>query len=76
MLTRTRLKLGEGDLVEANPKIGRVYPKKKMSEESPLGSDPKFMDSFLAMRSMVEEMYREFKKGRDADSTHSKDKGD
>jgi len=34
------------------------------------------MDSFLAMRSMVEELYREFMKCRDADSSHSKDKGE
>ena len=34
------------------------------------------MDSFLTMRAMVEEMYREFKKGRDEDSSNSKqDKG-
>ena len=67
MLTRSKLKLGEGELVETNPEIGRVYPKKKMSKESPLGPDPQLIDNFLAMRSMVEEMYREFKKGKDED---------
>jgi len=65
MLTRTKLKLGEGELVEANPKIERVYLKRKMSEESPLESDFQFMDNFMTMRAMVEEMYREFKKGRE-----------
>lgn len=45
-----------------------------MSEETPLGPDPQFMDSFLAMRFMVEEMYREFMKGNDEDSSHSKEK--
>ena len=58
MLTRTKLKLGEGELVEANPEIGRVYPKRKMSEESPLESNSQFMDSFMTIRAMVEEMYR------------------
>ena len=76
MLTRSKLKLGEEELVEANPEIGRVYPKRKMLEESPLASDPQFMDSFMTMRAMVEEMYREFKKGREEDSSKSKhDKG-
>ena len=63
-------------MVKTNPEIGRVYPRKKISEESPLGPDPQFIDSFLAMRSMVEEMYREFKKGKDVDSSHSKEKGE
>ena len=76
MLTRTKLKLVEGELVVDNPEIGRVYPKRKMAEESPLELDSQFMDSFMTMRSMVEEMYREFKKGRDEDSSNSKqDKG-
>ena len=76
MLTRTKLKLGDGELVEANRDVGKVYPKRKMAEESPLESDSQFMDSFMTMRAMVEEMYREFKKGRDEDSSNSKqDKG-
>ena len=76
MLTRSKLKLEEGELAETNPEIGRVYSKRKMSEENPLESDPQFMDSFMTMRSMVEEMYREFKKNRDEDSSNSKqDKG-
>jgi len=62
MLTRSKLKLGEGELVETNLEIGRVYPQNKISKESPLGLDPQFIDSFLAMRSMVEEMYRDFTK--------------
>ena len=76
MLTRSKLKLGGGELVAFNPKIGRVYTRRKMPEDIPLESDPQFMDSFLTMRAMVEEMYREFKKGRDEDSSNSKqDKG-
>jgi len=57
MLTRSKLKLGERELVETNPEIGRVYPRRKMAEESPLESDFQFMDSFMTMRAMVEEMY-------------------
>ena len=64
MLTRLKLKLGERELVEANPEIGRVYPRRKMTEEILFESDSQFMDSFMTMRAMVEEMYREFKKGR------------
>jgi len=56
MLTRLKLKLGEGELVETNPEIGRVYLRRKMAEEIPLESDSQFMDSFMTMRAMVEEM--------------------
>ena len=76
MITRSNIKLGEGKLVEDNLEIGRVYPKRKMSEESPLELDSQFMDSFMTMRAMVEEMYIEFKKGRGEESSTSKqDKG-
>ena len=76
MLTISKLKLGEGELVEANLEIGRVYLTRKMAEESPLESDSQFMDSFMTMRAMVEEMYREFKRGRGEESSTSKqDKG-
>ena len=38
MLTRLKLRLGEGELVEANPNIGRVYSQRRMAEEAPLAS--------------------------------------
>ena len=64
-------------MVETNPKIGRVYPQKTMSEEGSVGPDPQFIDSFLAIRSMVEEMYKHFRKHKDEDSSGSKkDKGE
>jgi len=47
MITRSKLKLGKGELVESNPEIGRVYTRRKMSEEIPLESDSQFMDSFM-----------------------------
>jgi len=76
MITRSKLKLGEGELVEANPEIGRVYPRREMAEENPLESDSQFMDNFMTMRAMVEEMYQEFKKGRSKDcSTSKQEKG-
>jgi len=76
MITRSKLKLGEGELVETNPEIGRVYPRREMAEENSLESDTQFMDSFMTIRAMVEEMYREFKKGRNEDfSTSKQDKG-
>jgi len=47
-----------------------------MAEENPLESDSQFMDSFMTMRAMVEEMYREFKKGQiEVFSTSKRDKG-
>ena len=72
MLTRLKLKLGEGELVETNLEIGRVYPRKTMSEEGFVGPDPQFIESFLAIKSMVEEMYRDFRKHKDEDSSGSK----
>ena len=65
MLTRSKLKLGEGELVETNPKIVRVYPQKTKSKEGSVGPNPQFIDSFLAMRSMVEETYKDFRKHKD-----------
>jgi len=64
MLTRSKLKLGKGELVEANPEIGRAYPRRRMAKQISMESESQFMDSFMAMRAMVEEMYQEFKKGR------------
>lgn len=59
-----------------NLEIGRVYSKRKMSRENPLESDSRFMDNFMTLKSMVEEMYRDDKKHRDEDSSSSKqDKG-
>ena len=72
MLTRSKLKLGEGELVETNPEIGRVYPQKTMSEEGSVGLDPQFIQSFLAIKPMVEEMYRDFRKKKVEDSSSSK----
>ena len=47
-----------------------------MAEEFPLESDSQFMDSFMTMRAMVEEMYRKFKKGQgESTSTSKQDKG-
>ena len=65
MLTTSKLKLGKGELVKSNPEIGRVYPQKTMSEEGSVGPDPQFIDSFLAIRFVVEEMYKEFRKYKD-----------
>jgi len=72
MLTRSKLKLGEGELVETNPKIGRVYSRKAMSKEGFIGPDPQFIESVLAMKSMVEEMYRDFRKQKVEDASSSK----
>ena len=63
-------------MVEANPEIGRVYPRRKMVEQVPLESESQFMESFMTMRAMVEEIYREFKKGRgESTSTPKQGKG-
>jgi len=63
MPTRLKLQRGEGELVEANPKIGRVFSQRRMAKQAPLGSKCQFIDIFTTIRAMVEEMYLEFKKG-------------
>jgi len=76
MLTRSKLKLREGELAKTNLEIGRIYSKRKMLGEYPLELDTYFMDSFMTLKSMVEEMYRDYKKHRDEDASSSKqDKG-
>ena len=61
--------------METNPKIGRVYPRKTTLEEGSMGLDPQFIESFLAIKPMVEEMYREFRKHKDEDlSSYKQDK--
>ena len=58
--------------METNPEIGRVYSQKTKSEEGSIGPDPQFIESFLAIKSMVEEMYRDFRKHKDEDWSGSK----
>jgi len=43
-----------------------------MSQEGSIGPDPQFIESFLAIKSMVEEMYRYFRKHKGEDSSSSK----
>ena len=76
MLTRLRLGRCEGKLVELNPEIGRVFSRRRMSYEAPLGLESQFLDSFMTIHAMVEEMYHELKKGRgEGTSSPRPDKG-
>ena len=43
-----------------------------MSEEGSVGPDPQFIKSFLTIKSMVEEMYRDFRKQKVEDPSSSK----
>jgi len=72
MLTRLKLRLGEGELVETNPEIGRVYSQKTISKEGSIGPDPQFIESFLAIKSMVEEIYRDFRNHKGEDSSNKR----
>ena len=49
MLTRLKLRLREGELVEANPKIGRIHSQRRMAEEVPLGSESQFIEGFKTL---------------------------
>ena len=76
MLTRLKLRRGEGELVEANPEIGRVFSRRRMVDETPLCSESQFLDSFVMIHAMVEEMYNEFKNGKgEGTSSPKSDKG-
>ena len=58
--------------METNPEIGRVYPRKTMLEEGSVGPGPQFIESFLVIKFMVEEMYRDFRKQKVEDASSSK----
>jgi hypothetical protein len=65
MLTRLKFKHGEGSLEEANPEIGRVFRRREMAsprEGHPFGSEEAFFEAFMAMKAMVEELYKDRKK--------------
>lgn len=47
-----------------------------MTDETPIGSKSQFLDSFMMIRAMVEEMYREFKKNKEEGTSSPKDQED
>ena len=61
MLTRSRLKRGEGQLETLNPNIGRAYQRKKMTDESYREEDEKaFHKAFYQMSDRVEKMFVDY----------------
>lgn len=61
MITRSKSRRGEGELVERDPKIGSMRRKthgEEMVEEwrgnHPFGFDVGFVDAFMTLQSMVE----------------------
>jgi hypothetical protein len=66
MLTRPRLKHGEGELIEGDPKIGsrRAFSRERMfsprgeeehvEREKPVISETKFLEAFISMKTMME----------------------
>jgi hypothetical protein len=62
MLTRDRLKRGEGQLEAFNPEIQRRSRKQEMASPRKLGpyaSEDNFFEAFQLMKAMVEELYHE-----------------
>jgi hypothetical protein len=62
MLTRAKLKRGEGQLEDFNPEIQRRPHKQEMSSPRKLGpyaSEDDLFEEFKLMKSMVEELYHE-----------------
>ena len=66
MLTRSMSKVGEGELVEGNPKIGsrRTFSRTMSSprgeeeghteRENPVISETEFLEAFMSMKAMME----------------------
>ena len=64
MLTRSRLKVGEGKLVEGDPEIGssRTFSRTMSSPreeghtewEKPVISETEFLEAFMSMKAMME----------------------
>ena len=71
MLTRSRLNLGEGELVEGDPDIGfrRTFSRTMSSprgeeeghteREKPVMSETEFLEAFMSMKSMMELLLKE-----------------
>ena len=62
MLTRAKLKRGEGQLEALNTEIQMRLHKQEMSSPRKLGSyasEDDFFESFQLMKAMVEELYQE-----------------
>ena len=72
MLTRSRLKLGEGELVEEDPEIGfkRTFSRTMSSprgeeeghteREKTVMSETEFLEAFMSMKSMMELLLEEW----------------
>ena len=82
MITKRKSNLGEGELVEGDPEVGsrrRTTQGEEMAEEGsadhPFGSDAGFVDSFMTLQAMVEEMYQEFKKEKYEDAKPKYEEG-
>ena len=77
MLTRSKSKLGEGEMVEGKPEIDsrRTFPRTTMSsprgeeeghtgQEKPVVSETEFLEAFISMKAMMEILLDEREKGR------------
>jgi hypothetical protein len=70
MLTRLKIKRGEGLSEEANLEIGCVFQIREMASprsprEHPFGSKEDFFQAFMKMQSMVKETYKDRKKAKE-----------
>ena len=75
MLTRSKLQRGEGELEEFDPKIGsrrgRMASPKGEEATSPIPSKGEFIQSFMRMQTMVEELYQDRKRGEQGGPSHT-----
>ena len=74
MLTRSRLKRGEGELIEGDPEIAsrRTFSRTMSSPrgeeeghtqwEKPVISETEFLEAFMSMKSMMEILFNEREK--------------
>ena len=65
MLTRSKLKRGEGSLEEYNLEIGSRCAMALSKEGNPFDPGKTFLEAFMIMKTMVEEMYKDQKKAKE-----------
>ena len=78
MLTTSRLQRGEGELEEFDPKIGsrrgRMASTKGEDGASSIPYEGEFLKDFMRMKTIVEEIYRYQKKGKQGVPSHAEGK--
>ena len=78
MLTRSILHRSDGELEQSDPQIcsrrGRMASAKGEEATSSIPSEGEFLKAFIRMRTLVEELYQDWKRGEQGGPSHAKGK--